>query len=191
MRLVALVLAAILPSAGAFAQEGQPSPSRDAGPPVVEKPAPLALPVSVERIRGALQGSTARPLLGLEEEPLFRVEIREKQRFEELISSLKFDKGPVPRGGLYAYEQQQSVWSPQQHPEMQPYAPFNQGQLVVILFQEFLQRYLGGRVINAVAGSERTNAEEAAHEEVRQALAGFWAYQAAQLATQAPLQKPD
>lgn len=175
MRLVALIVTAVLAGADAAAQEGQPSLRQDSTTPPAGNPTTLDLPVSVDKIRDALQVPPTEPLRGLDEKPLFRIEIREKQRFDELLANLGLGKEPVPRGGLYAFEQHQSLWSPQLHPEMQPYAAFNQGQLIVILLEEILQRSLA-RHIAGEGGP--TNAELAARDEVQQALGDFWTYQA-------------
>jgi hypothetical protein len=138
------------------------------------------LPVSLDKIRQALEDTPAVPLAGLNETPQFKVEIQEHQRFEELVKTLNFKSGPPPPGGLYAYEQQQNVWSKQQHPEMQPYGAFGQGQAFTILLENLLEKYFGGRVVNAIANAGDSAAEAAAREEVRRALVEFWASQAEQ-----------
>jgi len=145
MRLVALIVTAVLAGAGAAAEEAQPPSSQGAVPPSAGNPAALDLPVSLDKIRDALQGPPTEPFRGLDEKPLFRVEVREKQRFDELMANLTLGKEAVPRGGLYAYEQRQSLWSAQQHPEMQPYFPYNQGQLIVILFEKPVRSISCGR----------------------------------------------
>lgn len=179
MRLVPVVVAAILTATPAFAQTGQPPAKDDTAS--AGQPQATDLPVSVEKIRERLENRPAQPLRGLSETPVFRVQVNEKQRFEDLVAKIKFDKvTPLPGGGTYAYEQQQSVWSKQQHPEMQPYGAFNQGQLATILIENFLEKYLGGRALSAIGDFQHREAEEAAREEVQQALADFWSYQARQ-----------
>lgn len=145
------------------------------------KDAPLNLPVSIDKIRGALEQPTpiGPRLRGLHETPHFRVEIQERQKFtlEELIKSLDFKSGPVPAGGLYAYEQQRLMWPAVDNPLVQPYAAFNQGQLLTVLIENLVGKYLAGRAMNAVSSAERTHAEAVARDEVRQAVAEYCAAQ--------------
>lgn len=184
MRLLPLAVAAILTATPAFAQTGQAPANDDTRS--AAQPQATDLPVSIEKIRERLENPPARPLRGLNETPVFRVEINEKQKFEDLVAKIKFDKvTPLPGGGTYAYEMQQSIWSKQQNPEMQPYGAFNQGQLATILIENFFEKYLGGRAISAIGDLRRRDAEEAAREEVQQALADFWSYQAQQTVSSA------
>jgi len=187
--LVAVGLASTLAITPAVAQDGQPSTAAGNSSSSAQDTAaadaagkdatPLNLPVSVDKIRQALEQPPAPPLRGLDEQPTFRVEIRETQRLEELMQSLTFDTGPVPPGGVYGYDQQQSIWSKQQHPEMQPYGAFSQGQLLTIALENLLEKYLAAHIGHAIADSQRAAAEAAAREEVRRALDAFWAAQAA------------
>ncbi len=198
MRLPALVLTAVVVAVPAFARSGQSdaaaSTRPDGGGAPTAAPAattgeavPLEFPVSLDKIRDRLEHAPAKPLKLQTDEPVFRVQISEKQRFEELVSKIKFEKGPqLPPGGLYAYEQQQVIWSKQQNPEMQPYGAFNQGQLATILFEQFVEKYLGGKAISALSGAERERAEAAARAEVQQALADYWSYQAQQSSASPP-----
>jgi|WetSurMetagenome_2_1015567.scaffolds.fasta_scaffold439664_1 hypothetical protein len=189
IRLLSPLLVAILAAAPVAAQEGAssssappPSSSQDSGATSPSKQAGNSdtLPVSLDRIKQALEDTPTVPLAGLNETPQFKVEVQEHQRFEELVKTLNFNSGPPPPGGLYAYEQQQNVWSKQQHPEMQPYGAFGQGQAFTILLENLLEKYFGGRVINAVANARDSAAEAAAREEVRRALTEYWASQAEQ-----------
>lgn len=169
MRLQALILTGILVASPLFAQPGQsptPSSSADDG-----QPAPL--PVSLTRIRQALEQAPAEPLHGLDESPHFRVQIRERQRIETLLQSLNFNSGPPVPGGLYAYQQQQVVFPPVQYPMMQPYSAFTQGQLTTIAIENVLEQYIGPRALKEIAAASRDTAEEAARDEVRRALARF------------------
>ena len=115
MRLFVLLAAAIVLLAGtpARAQEGQASSTTDARP--------AGLPVSLDRIRLYIAQAPAEPLKGLHDQPsltneplpsgsaqaTFKVEVQEQQKFRELLKKLDFKSGPVPPGGLYAYEQMQ------------------------------------------------------------------------------------
>ena len=63
------------------------------------------LPVSVDRIRAALDRPdilTLHPVT-----PDFVVSVSERERFEKLVPPPDYRSGPVPPGGLYAYEQLQ------------------------------------------------------------------------------------
>jgi hypothetical protein len=139
----------------------------------------LNLPVSVNRIRQAL-AQPAEPLIGLrglDETPTFRVEIRERLKIDELLQSLNYKSGPAVPGGLYAYEQQRQLFPAVNNPLAQPYAAFSQGELVTILVETLLGRYLAGRAMNAISSSERARAEAAAKEEVTHAIAEYCAAQ--------------
>ncbi len=73
--------------------------------PALPDTSPPELPVSIARIRAALE----RPdLLTLPQiTPDFVVSVQERERFDKLVPPLDFRSGPVPPGGLYAYEQLQ------------------------------------------------------------------------------------
>src|SRR5262245_35252867 len=131
MRLKPLVLAAMLACGTAVtarAQEAAPAkPPQESGT--------LNLPVSVDKIRGALaQPTPAEPLKGLNDPPpTFKVEITEQQKFDELVSKLKFDKGGPPvAGGIDAYEQYQRIFPRVDNPLAQPYGAFSQGELLTL-----------------------------------------------------------
>ena len=177
MRLAALVLAAILTSAVAFAQAGQASPVQyvPAADVSTGKPASADLPVSLGKIRQALETSPAEQLRGLDERPHFRLEVRERRSIEDLLATIDFKSGPVPPGGLYGYEQQQILLPKVQNPLAQPYAAFNQGELLTLAIEALLEKYLGGRILNAVSAARRASAEQDARDEVARALAGFLA----------------
>jgi hypothetical protein len=179
----AFVLSLVLLSTWAAALRGQtpaspapgkPSSGQDA--PAPSEPVPN-LPVSLDRIREALQNAPAEPLKGLDERPHFRVEIRERQRIEDLLSTMKFDSGPPIPGGLYAYEHQRLAFPPTSRPGSQPYAAYTQGELVQVLATSFLQRYYAGKVVGAISSAQRTRDEEAAREEARRAIQQYCAAQ--------------
>ena len=107
---------------------------------------PSDLPVSLDKIRGALAQLPAEPLKGLDERPMFRVTIRERQRIDDLLKTLKFDSGLAVPGGLYAYEQQQNLVPKVQNPLAQPYGAFNQGELLQVSLTTLIAKYLAGRV---------------------------------------------
>jgi len=127
----------------------------------------------MDRIREALAEPAAHPLWGLSDRAHFSVEIRERQKFEDLIASLKFDSGPAISGGLYAYDQQQRLFPKVDNPRLQPYGAFTQGELVQVLVTSFLERYFAGRAMNAISAAERSHAEVAARTEVTRAIADY------------------
>ena len=185
MRLITLLVTATLWTPVAHARQQDrpskpPAPSNsqsttDEGQPSSAKP--LNLPVSLDKIRAALEQPVPVPLRGLDETPTFRVEIRERMKIEELLQSLNFKSGPAVPGGLYGYEQQRQLFPSVDNPLAQPYAAFNQGELLTILVENLVGRYLAGRAINSITAAERAHAEAAAKEEVGQAVAQYCAAQ--------------
>jgi ribosomal protein L12E/L44/L45/RPP1/RPP2 len=187
MRLPVLLVTAILVASPSLAQPPPPSAiqeSASAGQDKVgqdkkdtknkdAKDRELNLPVSLDKIRDGMQQPPRLSLRTLDERPTFRVQILERQKIEELLATLNFKTGPTPAGGIYMYEQQRQMFNPVDRPLMQPYAGFGQGQLLTILFQNLLGRYLGGKAINAISKSERARAEANAREEVRAAVAQY------------------
>ena len=172
MRLWALLFTAILTASPASAQ--QPSPSPRPEPSSAGQDGQLNLPVSLEKIREALeQPAPALSLRTIDERPTFRVQILERQKIEEMLASLNFKAGPVPAGGIYMAEQQRLMFNPVDRPLMQPYAAFNQGELLTILIENLVGKYLAGRAVNAISKFERARAEANAREEVRAAVAQY------------------
>jgi hypothetical protein len=185
MRLIALLFTATLAAAPAGAQqraastqqnaaaaaEGQTERGQSAGPDATEQE--LRLPVSLDRIKEALQQTQTKPMLNIDERPTFRVQVLERQRLEELIASLDFKSGPVPAGGIYMAEQQRVMFPSVDNPLVQPYAAFNQGELLTILVENLVRGYIGGKALNAVSNAERAHAEAAAREEVHAAVEQF------------------
>ena len=183
MRLYALLFTAILmiPLTGGVSAQGPPAtpaspePSSQSSkgttaPSSAQDAAPLNLPVSVDRIRKALEQQPARLLLKLPDQPTFRIEVQERNRLQELIATLDFKGGPTPAGGLYAAEMQRVMFPSVSNPLVQPYAPFSQPELLTILIENLIGKYLIGKAFSAVSASERERAEAAAREEVRQTI---------------------
>ena len=176
MRLMALLFTAILTASPAPAQQAQPSAAPESSSVEQDKKSQEpksqgpSLPVSVAKIRQALEQTPAISLRTLDERPTFRIQILERQKIEELLSSLNFKAGPVPAGGVYMYEQQRQMFNPVDHPLMQPFAAFSQGELLTILIENLVGKYLGGKAMDAISKSERARAEAAAREEVRVAV---------------------
>lgn len=70
----------------------------------------LASPHSINRIRKMLDQPADLRLPTLEPTAAFKVEVREWQLFlEPLFKASDFDGGPLPPGGLYAFEQRQRL----------------------------------------------------------------------------------
>jgi len=192
MRLTVLAVTAVLAGSPVGAGEmprpsGQTATSSSADnqqatkEPAPPKPAPptLNLPVSVNRIRQAL-AQPAEPLIGLrglDETPTFRVQIRERMKIEELLQSLNYKSGPAVPGGLYAYEQQRQLFNSVDNPYMQHYSAFSQGELITILVENLVGKYLAGRAMSAISSTERARAEAAAKEEVSHAIDDYCAAQ--------------
>ena len=165
MRLLALLVTAILAAAPARAQQPEVSPPAE--------PTELNLPVSLDKIREQLQQTPAISLRSIDERPTFRVQIRERMKIEELLASLNFKTGPTPAGGVNMYEMQRLMFPPVDNPLVQPYAAFNQGELLTILIENLVRGYFGGKVMNTISKAERERAEAAAREEVRAAVGQY------------------
>jgi len=59
------------------------------------------------------------------------------------------------------------------NPLRQPLAAFNQPELLTILIENLVGKYLGGKAVNAISRAERASAEAAARDEVRSAIAQY------------------
>ncbi len=170
-----LLFTAILSAAPVRAQTLAASPAQES--PSAPQDAPT-LPVSLDKIRGALQQKQAITLRTLDERPTFRVQILERQRIEELLATLNFkSSSPAPAGGLYGYEQQRQMWNPVDNPMMQPFAAFNQGELLTIALENLIGKYVMGPAVTSVKNVIKTSQANAAREEVRQAIVDYCASQ--------------
>lgn len=179
MRLIALLLAAIAAGAPAHAQEPQTSGNPAASQPAASSPqdASLSLPVSMDKIKGALIQAPGAPLIRLDDTPHFKLEVRERQKIkiEDLIATMDFKSGPAVPGGLYGFEQNRLAHPTVDNPLQQPYSAFSQPELLTIVIENLARKYLGGKALSAVTTAERAHAEQAARDEVQRALAEFWA----------------
>jgi len=135
-------------------------------PPVEPTSAPevnLELPVSVARIRSALERPAPLRLTLPESHADFHIEICARPRYSaNLLGPVETlwttPTGPVPPGGLHAFEQRQQLretWS--------------QPMISVDLLS------IGTAVHRAIANARRAGAEKAARDEVQRALAEFCA----------------
>ena len=181
MRLSALLFTAILTVSTSAAQQTPSSAAPDSASAGQDKAQTTksdqdakhpqsTLPVSLEKIKQGLQQTPAISLRTLDERPTFRVQIRERQKIEELLATLNFKTGPVPAGGVYMYEQQRQMFNPVDRPLMQPYAAFSGAELFTILIENLVGKYLGGKAVDAVSKLERARAEANGREEVRAAV---------------------
>jgi hypothetical protein len=173
MRLCALLFIAISIAPPAGAQQASASARADSAGAAEGQKQELNLPVSLDKIKEALQQAPAVPLLKIDERPTFRVQIRERQKIEELLATLNFKSEPVPAGGIYMQEQQRLMFNPVDNPLVQPYAAFNQGELLTILVENLVGRYLAGKVGETISKAERARAEAQAKEEVRTAVGEY------------------
>jgi hypothetical protein len=109
----------------------------------------------------------------VEDTPTFRIEILERRKVEELLSTLDFKSGPKPPGGVYAYEQQRMLFPAVDNPLAQPYAAFSPGELAVVT-AESLAGNMGARyVAKALKNAFRSYQVEAARAEVEKAIAEY------------------
>jgi hypothetical protein len=183
MRVRTLVLTAlvVLVTSGAASAQ-QPSAGTPATNDESRLNPPPNLPVSLDKIRAGLsQPAPAEALKGLNDPPpTFKVEIQEQQRFDQLVSKLKFDKGgpPVP-GGRDAYEQYQRLFPRIDNPLVQPYAGFSGGEMTTLAIEALIEKYLAQKMANVVGTALREQAERDAREEVARSLAQFQASQPA------------
>jgi hypothetical protein len=187
MRLSALPLAVILTtlmtgvvsaqSPPAAAEPSSKSPDATTAPSSSQDAAQPNLPVSLDRIRKALEEKPAQPALKIPDNPTFRIQVQERNRLQDLLSTLDFKGGPVPAGGLYAAEMQRVMFPTTSNPLRQPYSAFNQPELLTILIENLVGKYLIGKAFGAISGAERDRAEAAAREEVRDTINQYCAGQ--------------
>ena len=135
------------------------------------------LPVSLDKIKQGLEQTPALSLKLDEARPTFRIQILERQKIEELLATLNFKTTRAPAGGLYWDEVRRQMWPATDNPLQQPYAAFNQGELLTILVENLVGKYLAGKAGNAITNAERSRAESSAREEVRQAIRDYCAAQ--------------
>jgi hypothetical protein len=177
MRLLALLFTVTLVTSPAFAQPpaaaSASTGTEDTKPTEDTKGSESRLPVSIDKIRGALETTPLLSLRTLDERPTFRIQIQERQKLEELLSTLKFKPEPVPAGGIYMAEQNRIMFPSVDNPLRQNLAAFNQPELLTILIENLVGRYLGAKAGNAISKAERANAEAAAKDEVRAAVAQY------------------
>ena len=181
MRLLALLFTVVFSASPALAQPPAATvaaaATEDTTAPEDTKAAPPGeprqLPVSVDKIREALATTPLLSLRTLDERPTFRMQIQQTQKLEELLATLKFKPTPVPAGGIYMAEQNRIMFPSVDNPLRQNLAAFNQPELLTILIENLVGRYLAGKAGNAISNAERASAEAAAKDEVRAAVAQY------------------
>jgi hypothetical protein len=181
MRLMALLFTATLIATPARAQQAAvPSAVETLSPQqdgtrdqAVKEQGPAGLPVSLSKIREALETTPSLSLRTIDERPTFRVQIQDRLKIEELLATLSFKAGPVPAGGVYMAEQDRIMFPSVDNPLRQPLAAFSQPELLTILIENLVGRYLGGKATHAISKAERASAEAAAKDEVRAAVAQY------------------
>jgi hypothetical protein len=173
MRLIPLLLAAFFAAVPVVAQ--QAPASSDGATVSPQQNSSGDLPVSLDRIREGLKKSQDQRLKNLDVKPDFSVQVEEQARIDEILSKLDFKSGPVPPGGVYAYEQQRRLVNPTDRPLQQPYAAFSGGELITVALENLMIRYLGGRALDSVSAAERARAEAAARHDVDRAIAEYCA----------------
>ena len=70
-------------------------------------------------------------------------------------------------------EQNRIMFPSVDNPLRQPFGAFNQPELLTILIENLAGKYLAGKATSAISKSERANAEAAAKDEVRAAVAQY------------------
>ena len=180
MRLIALLLTAMLIGADAAAQTApsSPPPSSASSDADARAAAERDFPVSLGKIRDALERASAAPgflLKNVQDTPLFRIEIRERQKIEELLGTLDFKAGPTPPGGVYAYEQQRVMFPPVDNPMAQPYAAFDQTQLAIVAAQSAVSSMVARYVAKGLKDAYRAHQLQAARADVDRAIAEYCA----------------
>jgi hypothetical protein len=179
MRLIALLFTATLICSAAAAQTAKPSsppssPSSDAD---AKAAADRDLPVSLGKIRDQLERALAPGALlkNVHDTPTFRIDIRERQKVEELLATLDFKAGPTPPGGVYAYEQQRVMFPAVDNPLAQPYAAFSPTELLIVGVESAASSMLTKYVAKGLKDAYRTHQLEAARADVDRAIAEYCA----------------
>jgi hypothetical protein len=193
MRLIAPVVALVLLGNPLRAQQlpagaETAAPAKDATPPRDSKTdrdnagTGLEVPVSLDRIRGALaQPPPSEPLKGLNDQPTFRLEVQERQRFEQLMDKIKFEggSGPEVAGGRANYELQRLLFPPVDNPLVQPYAGFSTGEVLTLGAEALIEKLVIQKMSHVFGDMLRSQAEREAREEVARNLAAFQTAQSA------------
>jgi hypothetical protein len=134
-----------------------------------------SLPVSIERIRKGLARAPALTIPSLEQPADFRSEVEVWGR--DLFRPEDLNAGPIPAGGWYHAEMQRVFHNSVDNPLRQPYAAFNQGQLLFIAAQSTINTRIAQQVNKGMRRASNWYLEEKARAEVARAMAEFCASQ--------------
>ena len=189
MRLIAPVVALLLLGSPLHAQQPPPPAQATAPDPDVTAPpesksqstqqdkgaSGLDVPVSLDKIRGALAQQAPETLKGLNEQPTFRLEVKEHQRFEQLMDKIKFEGGGGPEvaGGRANWEMQRLLFPPVDNPLFQPYAVFSTSQVLTLAAEALVEKLVVEKMAHVFGDMLRAQAEREAREEVARNLASF------------------
>jgi hypothetical protein len=163
------VLVVFLVASPALAQQEAPTTPSDS------QAQTFHLPVSVDHIREALEEQPAT-VLTLDTIPTFRVLISERQRIDDLVSTLDF-RTTRQRGGLYWNEIQRLTWPAVDNPYLQPYSGFSTGEQLQLAAESALEMYLATKLVQAIGGAIQNHRQTAAKREVQQAIQDYCAAQ--------------
>jgi hypothetical protein len=114
---------------------------------------------------------------GLRDQPTFRVEVQERNRLQDIISTLDFSAGPVPAGGLYAAEMQRIMFPSVSNPLRQPYAAFSQPELLTVIIETIAGTYLVKKAVAVASKAEKEAAAAAARDDFRRTVLQYCASQ--------------
>ena len=134
--------------------------AQEAAPPQPETAHAADLPVSLDSIREGLEQAAIDRLRLHVVIPDFAVKVVERERFEKLVPPWDFQSGPVPPGGLYAYEQLQRTG-----------LGFTQPLVSIDLLA------IGRGIAGAISGARAAHAASAARDDVQRAIAEYCAAQ--------------
>jgi len=168
-----------VPPASAAAPETTPGESRNPSTQPQSGAAGLEVPVSLVKIRSALAQPPTEGLKGLNEQPTFRLQVQEQQRFEQLMDTIKFEGGTGPEvaGGRANYELQQLIFPKVDNPLVQPYGAFNTGEVLTLGAEAIIEKLVIDKVSHVFGNMLRAQAEREAREEVARNLAALQAAQ--------------
>ncbi len=176
MRVTTLLLMATLVSSVAAAQTATLPAAPAASSDAEEQAAPVQrLSVSLKKIREALERAPATALVpkSVDDATVFRVEIQERLKFEELLATLDFKSGPTPAGCLYAYEQQRILHPSVDNPLAQPWSAFNHTELLIVSATSVLNSMLANYIAKGVRDAYREGQLQAARANVERAIADY------------------
>jgi len=178
-RLIVMRFAALLMAVGIFVAPTAMAQDAPAPPPPTPPAGGVTWPdfgVSLDRIRDGIVNAPATRILG-DRKVTFRVEVRERAAFEAMFKNIDFKPGPIPAGGLYAYEEQRRLFRPTSRPLMQPYAAYSPGQFMVVALENLFGHFLVKPAFQALKEENRKRAVRNAQREVNLDIEAYCAQQ--------------